>query len=128
MISFLRAGFPRATLIATMIVALACLGCADRRPPEAVEVTPVAQSNESAAEQVGWRLVGVGACTSSGCHGGGKPNQIVGSEYNIWVAEDPHVVACRKSREALANNPYRPLYHMSAPDKLIHDPNGLCRG
>jgi len=41
--------------------------------------------------------------------------------------EDPHVVACRKSREALAGNPYRPLYHMSAPDKLIHDPNGLCQ-
>ena len=43
------------------------------------------------------------------------------------VNEDPHVVACRKSREALAGSPYRPLYHMSAPDKLIHDPNGLCQ-
>ena len=97
MINFLRADFPRAalitTLITTMIVVLGCLGCADRSPPEAVEVTPVVQPNESAAEQVGWRLVGVGACTSSGCHGGGKPNQIVGSEYNIWIAEDPHAQA-----------------------------------
>ena len=43
------------------------------------------------------------------------------------VNEDPHVVACRKSRAALVASPYRPLYHMSAPDKLIHDPNGLCQ-
>ena len=43
------------------------------------------------------------------------------------VNEDPHVVACRKSREALAGNPYRPLYHFSAPNSLIHDPNGLCQ-
>lgn len=97
MINFLRADFPRATLITTLIttliVVLACLGCADRSPSEAVEVTPVVQPNEPAAEQVGWRLVGVGACTSSGCHGGSKPNQIVGSEYNIWIAEDPHAQA-----------------------------------
>jgi len=43
------------------------------------------------------------------------------------LEKDPHVVACRESREALAGDPYRPLYHMSAPDKLIHDPNGLCQ-
>ena len=43
------------------------------------------------------------------------------------VNEDPHVVACRKNREAVADNPYRPLYHFSAPNSLIHDPNGLCQ-
>jgi len=43
------------------------------------------------------------------------------------LANAPHVVACAKNRKLVASNPFRPLYHMSAPDKLIHDPNGLCQ-
>lgn len=82
---FLRANYRYALLAAT----LACLGCANDSPPESVSVTLV----ELPAEQVGTRLVGVGTCTSSGCHGGGKPEQIVGSEYNIWIADDPHAQA-----------------------------------
>lgn len=82
---FYRAKY-RFALPATM---LACLGCANETTSDVVNVTPV----EFPAEQVGTRLVGVGTCTSSGCHGGGKPEQIVGSEYNIWIADDPHAQA-----------------------------------
>jgi len=39
------------------------------------------------------RFVGVASCTASGCHGGGKPGEIVGSEYNIWISDDPHAEA-----------------------------------
>jgi hypothetical protein len=39
------------------------------------------------------RLLGVGSCTSVGCHGGTRPGSIVGSEYSIWVAQDPHARA-----------------------------------
>ena len=59
-------------------------------PPTEDSVTsrhhPVAAATE-------WRLTGVGSCTTSGCHGGGRPDRIVGSEYNIWIAEDPHARA-----------------------------------
>ena len=40
-----------------------------------------------------WKLVGVGSCTAAGCHGGGRPERIVGSEYNVWIAHDPHARA-----------------------------------
>ena len=80
-----------------LFAALACLGCANEPAPDAVpdavpdtvDVTLV----ELPAEEVGFKLVGVGTCTASGCHGGGKPEQIVGSEYNIWIADDPHARA-----------------------------------
>lgn len=39
------------------------------------------------------QFVGVGSCTAAGCHGGGKPDAIVGSEYNIWISRDPHAKA-----------------------------------
>lgn len=31
-----------------------------------------------------------------------------------------------KAREAVADDPYRPLYHVSAPGRGLHDPAGLC--
>jgi beta-fructofuranosidase len=31
------------------------------------------------------------------------------------------------SREALAADPYRPRYHFSPPERVLNDPNGLCR-
>jgi len=48
-------------------------------------------------------------------------------EYLNKVSQHPHVLRCSKNRQLVATNPYRPLYHMSAPDNLIHDPNGLCQ-
>jgi beta-fructofuranosidase len=42
------------------------------------------------------------------------------------VSSDSHVIAATENRKRIADNPYRPLYHMSAPMELIHDPNGLC--
>jgi hypothetical protein len=50
------------------------------------QLSPVAAGND-------WKLVGVGSCTATGCHGGGHSDRIVGSEYNIWIAADPHAQA-----------------------------------
>ncbi len=33
----------------------------------------------------------------------------------------------RESRESLASDPYRPLYHLSPPENSMNDPNGLCQ-
>jgi beta-fructofuranosidase len=33
----------------------------------------------------------------------------------------------RESRERLAADPYRPLYHFSPPENSMNDPNGLCQ-
>ena len=32
----------------------------------------------------------------------------------------------RSSRESLAKDPYRPIFHFSPPENIINDPNGLC--
>ncbi len=66
-------------------------GCAEKPLP--IKLTPVALEAEPKAEEIGWRLVGVGSCTASGCHGNAKPNEILGSEYNIWISADPHAQA-----------------------------------
>ncbi len=29
-------------------------------------------------------------------------------------------------RDNLKDDPYRPIYHFSSPDNILHDPNGLC--
>ena len=33
----------------------------------------------------------------------------------------------KQSRERLAADPYRPLYHFSPPENFMNDPNGLCQ-
>ena len=33
----------------------------------------------------------------------------------------------RSSREVLAKDPYRPIFHFSPPENIINDPNGLCQ-
>lgn len=36
------------------------------------------------------RFTGTASCAASNCHGGGGLNGIKGSEYSLWVQEDPH--------------------------------------
>lgn len=64
------------------------IGCGETVERQPIAVTPIAL--ETPAEEIGFRLMGVGSCTASGCHGGAKPHEIVGSEYNIWISSDPH--------------------------------------
>lgn len=42
------------------------------------------------------------------------------------VDEDPQMIRFRKMREAKAEDPYRPLFHLSTPEGLMNDPNGFC--
>lgn len=79
---------PTACGFAVLHALVACAGCGSEPSPP-VEVTLV----QHTAEAAGFHLMGVGSCTASGCHGGGKPEQIVGSEYNIWITKDPHAQA-----------------------------------
>ncbi|MBT4866297.1 MAG: hypothetical protein HON53_14430 [Planctomycetaceae bacterium] len=39
------------------------------------------------------RYVGVGSCAASGCHGGEGSHGTIGSEYSIWIQQDPHASA-----------------------------------
>ncbi|MAE64991.1 MAG: glycosyl hydrolase family 32 domain protein [Phycisphaeraceae bacterium] len=43
------------------------------------------------------------------------------------LAADECVERLTASRACLADDPHRPLYHFSAPEALMNDPNGLCR-
>ena len=40
---------------------------------------------------------------------------------------DEDLLKFNESRERLAADPYRPLYHFSPPADLMNDPNGLCQ-
>jgi len=71
----------------------ASLGCQRTETVLPMVVTPVVQETILTPSAATDRLVGVASCTASGCHGGGKAGEIVGSEYNIWISEDPHAKA-----------------------------------
>lgn len=43
------------------------------------------------------------------------------------LEEDEDLNEYRRAREALAGDPYRPLYHFSPPGGHMNDPNGLCQ-
>ncbi len=43
------------------------------------------------------------------------------------LARDEEVLGYTAAREALANDPARPLYHFSPPGEWMNDPNGLCQ-
>ena len=45
-----------------------------------------------------------------------------------WRAlqNDPLLARFAASRERLACDPYRPLYHFTSPENALNDPNGLC--
>jgi len=42
------------------------------------------------------------------------------------LQEDPTLQRFAASRQALATDPYRPLYHFVSPEGNLNDPNGLC--
>ncbi|MHB1296119.1 MAG: glycoside hydrolase family 32 protein [Anaerolineae bacterium] len=42
------------------------------------------------------------------------------------LAQNPLLQRFAASRRALADDPYRPLYHFVSPESTLNDPNGLC--
>ena len=42
------------------------------------------------------------------------------------LARNPLLERMRKSRNELASDPHRPLYHFVSPEGRLNDPNGLC--
>lgn len=42
------------------------------------------------------------------------------------LEKDSFVQYLNECREKWKNNPYRPIYHFSSPESILHDPNGLC--
>ncbi len=80
----------RTSWLAAALAGLCLAGCGERPASPAIKLTQVAFEGEARGEEIGWRLVGVGSCTASGCHGNAKPHEILGSEYNIWISADPH--------------------------------------
>lgn len=47
-------------------------------------------------------------------------------EQRSALEVDEDLLKFRASRERLAADPYRPLYHFSPPENVMNDPNGLC--
>lgn len=39
---------------------------------------------------------------------------------------DSMITYLKNHRDKLKKDPYRPIYHFSSPDNILHDPNGLC--
>ena len=48
-------------------------------------------------------------------------------EQSETLKRDDILRRFRESRERLAADPYRPLYHFSPPENSKNDPNGLCQ-
>jgi len=47
-------------------------------------------------------------------------------EQQAQLAANPILDRFRQSRQRLASDPYRPLYHFVSPESGLNDPNGLC--
>lgn len=47
-------------------------------------------------------------------------------EQELQLQQDPTLQRFAASRQALAADPYRPLYHFVSPESNLNDPNGLC--
>ena len=47
-------------------------------------------------------------------------------EQQAQLASNPLLVRFAQSRQSLASDPYRPLYHFVSPESGLNDPNGLC--
>ena len=45
---------------------------------------------------------------------------------SIWEISANTLQRFKKSRQRLAVDPYRPMYHFSPPENSMNDPNGLC--
>lgn len=47
-------------------------------------------------------------------------------EQQAELADNPLIARFRESRQRLAADPFRPLYHYVSPESSMNDPNGLC--
>ena len=47
-------------------------------------------------------------------------------EQEAQLKDNPYVARLQASREAMAQDPYRPIYHYVNPEGTLNDPNGLC--
>lgn len=57
------------------------------------------------------------------------PKRTYAKDYETQIeqlANDSMMTYLESHRESLTNDPYRPIYHFSSPDNILHDPNGLC--
>ena len=111
----------------SLVVALLAIGCHGLASAKAQEKVS-AMSSPSSAEATSHQplLVGVASCTSAGCHGGGQASQVVGSEYNIWIAQDPHARAYSTLFEERSQQIVRLLDNLPADVAAAPQQNDRC--
>src|SRR5688572_19332691 len=78
----------RISRMAGLLIALAGAGCFFGLGVAAQE--PQSSDSRDGRRGHDFRIVGVGSCTAAGCHGGGHADRVIGSEYNVWITQDPH--------------------------------------
>jgi len=47
-------------------------------------------------------------------------------EQKAQLETNPLILRFRESRQSMAGDPYRPIYHYVNPENRLNDPNGLC--
>ncbi len=47
-------------------------------------------------------------------------------EQEAQLKDNPYMLRLAQSRQAMAEDPYRPIYHYVNPEGNLNDPNGLC--
>ena len=51
------------------------------------------------------------------------------SESEQWfsIEQDPQIEFFKKARNQHSKDPYRPIFHLSPPNHVMNDPNGICQ-
>lgn len=71
-------------------------------------------------------LVGVGSCTAAGCHGGGRADRVLGSEYNVWISQDPHARAYSVLFDERSQRMVRQLNRLPADASVAAEKEPRC--
>jgi len=94
-----------------------------------IDVRPDRNERDSMKQMIVMFALVVGGAAIASAQGneqGGVTGKRQGAQAVEKLLMETDVTEQTKAREAVADDPYRPLYHVSAPGRGLHDPAGLC--